>query len=225
SNNLPSKITYKHSNGYEHFSFIDKNFIPQLPAQKDTIFCPKELRTSVWELMDKHLHLHPLIPMSSNFTLTLILHQRRKFDQIMLGRVKADWRKSMKSEWKQLTNRGTVLPEFFDQIKRNNQYPFWIKTDTISLMHATNANSMNETSSSTINDNQDEDSDAFFNQLIDTTKKTLDLLYEHKDTKNIKWGKSVEKNFRSVSTMVEQIETYRRRRTMPKTWKEHTHNT
>ncbi|CAG8748923.1 13506_t:CDS:1, partial [Cetraspora pellucida] len=70
SNNFPQKITYKHSNGYEYFSFIDKTFVPQLPAQKGTIFCPKELRTSVWELMDKHLHLHPLIPMSSNLALT-----------------------------------------------------------------------------------------------------------------------------------------------------------
>ncbi|CAG8821311.1 7092_t:CDS:2, partial [Dentiscutata erythropus] len=34
-------------------------------------------------------------------------------------------------------------------------------------------NSMNEIKFLTINDNQDEDSDTFFNQLINTTKKTM----------------------------------------------------
>ncbi|CAG8436323.1 3850_t:CDS:2, partial [Scutellospora calospora] len=385
SNKFPQKITYKHSNGNEYFSFIDKTFVLQLPAQKGTIFCPEELRTSVWELMDKHLHLHPLIPISSNLVLTcsqiweqavkeiyffcknnslpflwiylwkewycadrwalwmragyenkisvlkttmfieshwktikrdflykffrprldlviyilmkkVILHQRRKFDQIMLGRVNADWRKAMKSEWKRLTKKvikedsdklyitdierwicscpyyltnrffickhlvqkkGTVSSQFFDQVKRSNQYPFLVimqdisssminmdnnnqinnqiednhnqinqiettKAQAISLVHAVSF-SMNNNNIN--NDQVEEDSDAFFNRLINTTKKALDLLYEHKDTKNIKWGKSIEKNFLSVNTMVEQIEAYRRRITMPKTWKEHTHNT
>ncbi|CAG8787942.1 3500_t:CDS:1, partial [Racocetra persica] len=59
-----------------------------------------------------------------------------------------------------------------------------------------------------INNDQVEDSDIFFNRLIEITQKILDLLHEHKDTKNLKWGKSIEKNFQSINTMVEQIETY-----------------
>ncbi|CAG8737098.1 30464_t:CDS:1, partial [Racocetra persica] len=46
-------------------------FIPQLPVQKGTMFCPKELHTSVWELMDRYLHLHLLIP-TSNPALTCL---------------------------------------------------------------------------------------------------------------------------------------------------------
>ena len=70
-----------------------------------------------------------------------------------------------------------------------------------------------------------DDSDAFFNELISITKAATDLLEEHKHIQNIKWGKSVEKNFNSIRNMVQEVETYHRKRTMPLTWKGHIHNT
>ncbi|WP_205687930.1 hypothetical protein, partial [Ciceribacter ferrooxidans] len=43
------------------FPFIDSSFRPSLNEGK-IIFCPKEFRSLLWELMNKHLHQHPLIP-------------------------------------------------------------------------------------------------------------------------------------------------------------------
>ena len=70
-----------------------------------------------------------------------------------------------------------------------------------------------------------DDSDAFFDELILITKAAVDLLEEHKHIQNIKWGKSVEKNFNSIRKMVQEVEIYKRKRRMPLTWKGHTHNT
>jgi len=58
-----------------------------------------------------------------------------------------------------------------------------------------------------------------YDRLIDITTKALDFLKEHKEAKNSQWIKGIERNFISVENMVQEIESYRRRRTMPLTWK------
>ena len=64
-----------------------------------------------------------------------------------------------------------------------------------------------------------------YDRLINVTEKALGFLKEHKEAKNSKWIKGVERNFLLVENMVREIETYRHRRTMPLTWKDHSNNT
>src|SRR5947207_520207 len=54
--------TYNGYMAHQRFSFIDPKFIQPLIIPRNTKFCPKELRTSCWNLMDIHLHQHTLIP-------------------------------------------------------------------------------------------------------------------------------------------------------------------
>ena len=74
-------------------------------------------------------------------------------------------------------------------------------------------------------DSEIENCDAFYNELIVSTTKALDFLKEQKSAGNIRWVKSVKKNFIPIMEMVKEIEKYKRKRTMPLTWKGHTNNT
>ena len=62
-----SRTNYDEHQANRKFSFIDKQFIPTVSANKKTKirFCPEEYRPFVWNLMNQHLHLHPLISNSS----------------------------------------------------------------------------------------------------------------------------------------------------------------
>jgi hypothetical protein len=43
--------------------------------------------------------------------------------------------------------------------------------------------------------------------------------------KNFKWVKGIENNFKLIEKMLNEITLYKRRRTMPQTFKDHSHNT
>ncbi|CAB4431712.1 unnamed protein product [Rhizophagus irregularis] len=53
-----------------------------------------------------------------------------------------------------------------------------------------------------------EECEDLYNKLITTTENTLQILREQKAVGNLKWGKSVEKNFHSIIKMQEEIKTY-----------------
>ena len=59
SNKKPQQINYNGKAAHQLFSFIDPLFRPII--KEKTIFCPKELRSLVWNMMNDHLHRHPLI--------------------------------------------------------------------------------------------------------------------------------------------------------------------
>jgi len=344
---LPKRDNYEPYAARHQFSFIDVNFNPSNTAYKATRFCPKEHHESIWNLINKHLHQHPLIPPYATaceirkkavyeiysyckknslvwmwsylwrewycwdrwilwarsvydilsilkttmfverhwkvlkrdflykffrprldllvYTLLekLIPLQQRKFYQQLSGRETLDWKKSIKSEWKKLaqkqseiddnsnkystsienwvcgcpyflTNRfmvckhlvnlkGPVDDPFFKALKRNNQYPFLIlNTAPVykSCIQVITNDIYNNHHAETNNTNTD-----IFKDLINITQQTLDLLEEQKQSKNILWAHGVERNFNQIKNMVNEINQYKRRRTMPRTWKDHTHNT
>jgi hypothetical protein len=133
---------------------------------------------------------------------------------------------------KHLVNlKGPVDSSLFKTLKRNNQYPFLIldRTPMHVLVHKRNDTySENNTHSDreTSNTNRNETSNAnIFENLIDITQQTLNLLEEQKQSRNILWAQGVERNFNQIKTMVNEINQYKHRRTMPRTWKDHTHNT
>ncbi|RHZ52159.1 hypothetical protein Glove_464g61 [Diversispora epigaea] len=61
NNKKLQQINYNGVAAQQLFPFINLLFRPTLSKDKIS-FCPKELHLSVWKLMNKHLHQHPLIP-------------------------------------------------------------------------------------------------------------------------------------------------------------------
>ncbi len=55
-------------------------------------------------------------------------------------------------------------------------------------------------------------------------EKTLEILKDQQDKENFKWIKSVEKNFKLVEKMLSKITIYKRKRIMPRTFKDHSYN-
>ncbi|RIB05717.1 hypothetical protein C2G38_2218921 [Gigaspora rosea] len=119
-----------------------------------------------------------------------------------------------------------VSSNFFDQIKRNNQPPFLTECDQdlVNVQSITLHNS-NESNDNENYNNQSENSDEIYNELITLTTKALTLLEEQKEASNILWARSIKKKFNSINRMVEEVEQYKRKRTLHLTWKGHTHNT
>ncbi len=76
SDNDKSRNINYHSflNSHQKYNFIDKEWILPAISSKisntttsiSTSFCPKELRSEILELFQKHYHQHPLIPSSEN---------------------------------------------------------------------------------------------------------------------------------------------------------------
>ncbi|CAB4408432.1 unnamed protein product [Rhizophagus irregularis] len=122
--------------------------------------------------------------------------------------------------------RSPVNPSFFDTIKRNNQYPFLIfdKTPNYESHNQTINNENNNSNICSDHETNGTNMDMFDN-LIDITQQALDLLKEQKKSRNINWVQGVERNFNQIKTMVNEVNQYKRRKTMPRTWKDHNHNT
>ena len=119
--------------------------------------------------------------------------------------------------------KGIVTAEFFANIKRNYQPPFLIEDNP--SPHIDNEQNFHEDEELHIMDESNENSNELFDDLINTTRKPLSLLEEQKLAGNIKWCKAVKKSFNSIAKLVEDVEQYRRKRTMPLTWKGHSDNT
>ncbi|CAG8793302.1 43654_t:CDS:2, partial [Gigaspora margarita] len=146
--------------------------------------------------------------------------------QIITGREKPEWVKQFKSEWRNLSTRTInemyitdvdwwicVSSEFFDRIKRNYQPPF-LAEHGYDLVETNN-----------IEDDLNENSDELYDELMILTTKALNLLEEQKAVGNSQWVRNIKKNFGPISRMVEEIEQYKRKRTLPLTWKGQTNNT
>ena len=65
------QIIYNPHVAHEKFSFIEMTFAPTIEIRSERI-CPKELRKKVWEIIDQHLHQHPLVPNKTGEYLTSV---------------------------------------------------------------------------------------------------------------------------------------------------------
>ena len=50
-------------------------------------------------------------------------------------------------------------------------------------------------------------------------------MFNRRDKGNLRWAKGIEKNFIPMEKMLSEITLYKRRQTIPQTFKDHTHNT
>ncbi|CAG8835667.1 31117_t:CDS:2, partial [Gigaspora margarita] len=69
NNTKPKQIIYNSQMAHNQFHFIDPEFRPQLNIA-NYVFCPKQFRSAIWEMMNRHLHQHPLIPTNTGQYLT-----------------------------------------------------------------------------------------------------------------------------------------------------------
>ncbi|CAG8742442.1 4845_t:CDS:1, partial [Funneliformis caledonium] len=61
------------------------------------------------------------------------------------------------------------------------------------------------------------DDNDIFDDLINVTKKALSLIEEQKLVGNVKWCKAIKKSFEPIIKLVDDVEKYQRKRTMPLT--------
>ena len=83
----------------------------------------------------------------------------------------------------------------------------------------------NNNITSNVDDAEDDNISVSFDKLINTTRKALDLLEEQNLKGNIRWCKGVKRYFDPLSRLVTDVEQYRRKRTMPLTWRGHNDST
>ena len=121
--------------------------------------------------------------------------------------------------------KGSVTPEFFNNVKRNSQPPFLIEINILPFIENKENDPNNNYSNGNLFTSDDLAEEGIFDDLINVTKKALSLIEEQKLIGNVKWCKSVKKSFDPITKLVEDVEKYRRKRTMPLTWKGQTNNT
>ncbi|CAB5201408.1 unnamed protein product [Rhizophagus irregularis] len=119
---------------------------------------------------------------------------------------------------KHLVNlKGPVDFSLFKILRRNNQLPFLILDKTCDIEGNDRTHTVSGGNDIHINDqetNNTNESDIFEN-LIDITQQTLNLLEEQKRSRNILWAQGVKRNFNQIKTIVNEIHKYKRRNTMP----------
>src|ERR1051325_10702058 len=121
---------------------------------------------------------------------------------------------------KHLVNlKGLIDVQTFKSIKRNGIYPFLTFDNSLIIelqkqkhviLSAHNGENNNEEN---INTRM-----VAFEEIIGVTKRALEILEEQRNLQNIPWINGTERNFNAIKTMVNKIDQYKRRRTMPRTW-------
>lgn len=74
-NTQPKITTYSSNSAHEIFDFVDVNFYPiittnEKKSKKDFYFCPQALRSKIIEILEIHMHWHPLIPNINGYYLS-----------------------------------------------------------------------------------------------------------------------------------------------------------
>ncbi|RHZ84589.1 hypothetical protein Glove_79g125 [Diversispora epigaea] len=158
------------------------------------------------KLMNKHLRQHPLIPtiegqfLSSNLIWT------------------------------------TAVQEIYNFCRQNSLPWLWYSSERWSLWFRAGCNKISilktnmfveaplENLVTFIIVEQDEDSKVYEDMYCKLIK-LIDILKDQQCKKNFKWIKGIEKNFKPIEEMLNEISVYKRRKTMPRTLKDHSHNT
>ncbi len=125
-----------------------------------------------------------------------------------------------------IQQKGKVDIEFFNQIYRHHQYPFLGNLPTyINNFESSQVTKKFDIIEVVEEEDNSQDCEELYNRFIDVMEKTLEILKDQQDKGNFKWIKSVEKNFKPIEEMLSEITVYKRRRTMPRIFKDHSHNT
>jgi hypothetical protein len=76
-----------------------------------------------------------------------------------------------------------------------------------------------------INDENDKNDELIFDELEAYLNDAKKIVAEQRQVKNYHWAKSVAKKFSGIKKLVDDVNQYSRRITLPCTWKDHNENT
>jgi hypothetical protein len=258
--NLPWLWAYMWKEWYakEHWILWARSASNSISILKTTMFVEGHWKVIKRDFLYKFFR--PRLDLVTYILVTRVVpHQKRKLQQILNGRERADWRKTFKAEWKSLIQKpvnnhytmdlehwvcacpyfltsrfmickhlihakGSMDPQFFLTVRRNRTCPFVSEHCDMDYLEADNMSNIGQPAVSS-EDNNDHYGMETFDHLINITEQALVHLKEERKRGNTKWVKSVEKNFRAIERMVEEIGSYERQKSMPLTNKNRTHNT
>ncbi|PKY54191.1 hypothetical protein RhiirA4_472860 [Rhizophagus irregularis] len=121
----------------------------------------------------------------------VIVHQKRKFEQIMMGRERPDWKSTFKSKWKLLAKWQLSTEQYITDmhnwicgLTRNNSYSFIFEfkesTESFGQMFWKVDSSLED------NTTEHENCEDLYDRLITATENTLQILKEQKAIGNLK---------------------------------------
>jgi len=70
-----------------------------------------------------------------------------------------------------------------------------------------------------------ENDELIFDELEAYLNDAKKIVAEQRQVKNYRWAKSVVRNFSGIKKLVNDVKSYSRRITLPRTWKDHNENT
>jgi len=76
-----------------------------------------------------------------------------------------------------------------------------------------------------IDDENYENYELIFDELEAYLNDAKKIVAEQHQAKNYRWAKSVVRNFSGIKKLVDDVKSYSRRITLPRTWKDHNENT
>ncbi|CAG8771614.1 16731_t:CDS:1, partial [Gigaspora rosea] len=71
------------------------------------------------------------------------------------------------------------------------------------------------------NENNDNESMQLFEEYKSVLFGALKIVQEQENTNNIQWARSVQGSFKGIQSLVTDVQSYRRRLTNLRTWKDH----
>ncbi|CAG8698407.1 12440_t:CDS:2 [Racocetra persica] len=182
-------------------------------------------------MMESHMHLHSLIPNINGFYLSAndIWEQSTKqiYEFCVNHNLKLLWtylwehwyRKEIWNMWAQIYPFIFLPPKskFIQQAQSSMQ-----------LMHSDAAQSLNADNTIEVTnsiDDNDTESMQIFKEYKAVLSDALKIVQEQENANNIQWARSVQGSFKGIQNLVTDIQSYQRRITNPRTWKDHNQHT
>ena len=75
------------------------------------------------------------------------------------------------------------------------------------------------------NSRSNEESLQLFSKYKSTLQDALEIVQEQENSNNIQWAEAVQKSFEGIENLVRDIKSYKKRKTNPRTWKDHNRHT
>ncbi|CAB5384510.1 unnamed protein product [Rhizophagus irregularis] len=207
-NTYPKTTTYSSYDAHETFDFIDIEFYPVISNQKEKnfIFCPKDLRPKIIELLETHLHRHPLIPNCAGEFLS-----------------KEDiWKLSVQEIYE-----FCFKPESFYDVHRQERYPFIFfntmettSESDIVLIENDNIQKGILQDVTNIEDDDKNETDKIFDEYEEWLNGTLEIIRKQRTFGNYRWAKAIRNSLEGVHKLYSDVKTYQNRHTNPRTWKD-----
>ncbi|CAB4494059.1 unnamed protein product [Rhizophagus irregularis] len=165
-----------------------------------------DLRPKIIELLETHLHRHPLIPNCAGEFLS-----------------KEDiWKLSVQEIYE-----FCFKPESFYDVHRQERYPFIFfntmettSESDIVLIENDNIQKGILQDVTNIEDDDKNETDKIFDEYEEWLNGTLEIIRKQRTFGNYRWAKAIRNSLEGVHKLYSDVKTYQNRHTNPRTWKD-----